>query len=100
VDVAFDEPEDVGVRAALNLAHELALARREERQLVDERQAVRQIVVRHVERAAADHVVVDVPADALAGCDGTGVTASGFAGFEGGHGCSPLSTWKTRAHPP
>ena len=37
VDVALDEPEYVRVRAALNLAHEPAFLRREERERVHER---------------------------------------------------------------
>ena len=54
----------------------------QEREAVDERQAVRQIVVRDVERAAANDVVVDVPADALGGRDAAGIAGCGCVGFD------------------
>src|SRR6185436_14102195 len=74
VDVPLDEAKDVRVRAALHLAHEAALLRRQERQLVDERQAVRQVLLSDVERAAANDVVIDVPADSLGSGDRASVT--------------------------
>ena len=64
-DVALDQAENIGVRAALDLAPEARLGVGQEIELVDERKPVRQELVRVVEFATADHVRVDVPAHAL-----------------------------------
>ena len=60
-DVALDEPEDVGVGAALHLAQQAALRVREEREFVDLRQAGGQERLREVEIAAAHHVARRCP---------------------------------------
>ena len=75
-DEALDQPEHVGVGAALHLREQALLVGREERQLRDLRQAVGQELLAEVEAAAADHVAVDVPADALGHFDALGVAGT------------------------
>ena len=64
-DEALDEAEHVGVGAPLDLAQQAALGVVQEVETPDERQAVGQKLLREIELAAANHVAVDVPADAL-----------------------------------
>jgi hypothetical protein len=66
-DVALDQPEDVGVGAALDLGDQPLLGRAQEAEGRGLREAVGQEVLGVVEVAVADHVVVDLPADPL-GC--------------------------------
>jgi hypothetical protein len=72
-DEALDEAEHVGVRPALDLAEQPLLALVQERQAVGLRESVRQELLPEVERPAADHVVVDVEADAFRVRDALGV---------------------------
>ncbi len=74
-DEALDQREHVGVGAALHLREQALLVGRQERQLRDLRQAVGQELLAEVELAAADHVAVGVPADALGDFDALGVAA-------------------------
>ena len=68
-DVALDQAEDVGVGAALDLAHQALLVGAEEIELADLGEPVGQELLREIELAAADHVAVDVPANALGNFD-------------------------------
>src|SRR5690606_32158142 len=70
---ALDQAEHVRVGAALDLAEQAALVVVEELDLVDLRQAVGQELLAEVEAPAADHVAVDVPADALRDLDAPGI---------------------------
>src|SRR5690606_27137624 len=72
-DVALDETEHVRVRAPLHLAHESLLALAQERVSLDQREPVRQELLREVEFASADDVPIDVPAHALRHLDAAGV---------------------------
>ena len=72
-DVTLDQTEDVGVRASLDLRQQAALVGAEEWHPVDERQAVRQELLREVEFSMPDDVAIDVPPDPLGDHDGTGV---------------------------
>ncbi len=89
----LDQAEDVGVRASLDLRQQAALVGAEERQPPDKRQAVGQEFLREVELAMADHVTVDIPADALGHFDALGVTRGIDVGLRDGlrnrHGSSP-----------
>ena len=102
-DEALHQPEHVGVGAALDLRQEAHLGRAQEGQLVDLRQAVGQELLVEVELAAANHVAIDVPADALGGFDALRVTRRRPAGglSRGSHGCRGhhdvvLSWWSDR----
>jgi len=64
-DEALDQAEHVGVGAPLNLAHQPFLVAAKEIHTVDFRQPVGQELLAEIEAAAADHVAVDFPADAL-----------------------------------
>jgi len=81
-DEALDQPEDVSVGAALDLAQRAPLSLCEESDLVDHRQPVGQELLREVKLTAADHVGVDVPADPLGRFDAACV-ARGFGGCRG-----------------
>ena len=77
VDEALDQAEDVGVGAALDLAHEALFAGRQRRERVGERKAVGQEFVRGIEAAAADDVLLDVPAHPLGCLDAARVAVGG-----------------------
>jgi hypothetical protein len=64
-DEALDQPEHVGVGAALYLGQQAARAGTEKIQLVHLRDAVGQELPRKIEPPAADDVAVYVPADAF-----------------------------------
>ena len=72
-DVALDEPKDVGIRTALDLAHQPFLVGVEERQAIDFGQPVGQELLR-VELASANDIAIDVPANALGHLDAFAVT--------------------------
>src|SRR6516162_7334038 len=76
VDEAFDQPKDVGVGAALNLAHEPLFVGRQGRERAGERKPVRQKFVTGIEMAAPDHIFVDIPPDPLRRRDAAGVPAA------------------------
>src|SRR4029078_4317515 len=82
-DVALDQAEDVRVRAALALRHELALVGAGEGEALDLRELVGHELLGEVEAAAADDVLVDVPADLLRRFDGFRV-AGGACGQDCG----------------
>ena len=65
VDEALDQPEDVGVGAALDLADEPLFIGRQGRERVGERKPVRKELVGGIEAAPPDDVLVDVPAHPL-----------------------------------
>ncbi len=93
-DEALDEPEHVGVGAALDLGELPPLVRAQESELVDLGNAVRQELPRKIKFASADDVAVDVPANALRNLDALGV-APGIALLlllllHGLHGVSPF----------
>jgi hypothetical protein len=66
-DEALYEAEDVRVRSALHLAHEQPLVRREKRSSPMSESPSGRALLAAVERATADHVGVDIPADAFRG---------------------------------
>ena len=76
VDEALDQTEQVGVGAALHLAQQAALGLTKETELIDFRQSTGEEPLCKVELPAADHVGVDVPADALGGADGARIPAA------------------------
>ena len=90
---ALDQTEDVGIRASLDLRQQATLVGAEKRQPVNERQSVGQEFLGEVEFAAANHVAIDVPVDALGYLDALGVTRGIDVGLQDGlrnkHGCSP-----------
>ena len=73
-DEALDHSEHVGVRPALNLAQQPAVVRGEKIEAIDHRQPVGQEMPGEVEASTANHVAIDVPADALRNLDALGVT--------------------------
>ncbi len=77
-DEALDQAEDVGVGAALDLAHQAPSLGVQGAEALDERQAVGQELAAEIEFAAADHVAVDVPAHPLGRLDGHCVTVHGL----------------------
>ena len=81
-DEALDQAEHVGVGAALDLAQQAPLVGAQERRARrrSDRPSGRNLL-REVEAAAADHVAVDVPADALGGFDAC--ARSGRVGGDG-----------------
>src|SRR5262249_11200300 len=62
IDEAFNQPKDVGVCAALDLAHESLLIGRQGVERIDKRKPVRKKLLRGVEAAPADNVLIYVPA--------------------------------------
>ena len=78
-DEPLDEAEYVGVGAALNLAEQSLVVRAEEGEAIDLRQTVGQEPLGEIETPAANHVAIDVPADALGHFDGLGVARGGDA---------------------
>jgi hypothetical protein len=81
-DDTLDATEDVGVRTPLDLRQQAALASVEERQPVDERQAVRQKLLREFELPIADHVAIDVPPDPFGDRNAPRVPCGFDVGFE------------------
>ena len=75
-DEALQQPEDAGVAAALHVAHRALLLGRQERQIVDLGQPVRQELAAEIEGPAAEHVGVDVPAHALGSLDAAGIAGA------------------------
>src|SRR5262245_56892937 len=75
-DVALDQAENVGVGAALDLAHQPLLVRVQELQALDLGQSIGQEFLRDVEFASANDVAIDFPTDALGYLDGLGVTVT------------------------
>ena len=65
VDEALDQPEDIGVGAALDLAHEPLFIGRQGRERIGQGKPVRKELVGGIEAAPADDVLVDVPAHPL-----------------------------------
>src|SRR6185312_3087875 len=63
-DEALDESEQVGVGAPLNLAQQASFVGRQTIETIDARQTVRQELAREIERTTANHVAVDVEANA------------------------------------
>ena len=86
-DVALDQAEDVGVAAALDLAHQASLVGAEEIQLADLGQPVGQEFLRVIEFPAADHVAVDFPSNALGNFDDFCVAFARLNLLHGCHGC-------------
>src|SRR5262249_7507786 len=68
-DVTLDQPEQTGVRAALHVTHRALFLRREERQVVHLRVAIRQELALKIELTAAKQLGIDVPAHALGSLD-------------------------------
>jgi len=79
-DEALDQAEQVGVAAPLDLAEAQPLLLVEEGELIRLRQAVGQEFLAELEGAAADHVAVDLEAQALGGLDAARV-ALGVGGL-------------------
>ena len=71
-DKAFDQPEHVGVGAALHLAEIPPLLRRKEMPACRQGEPVGQEFVGEIEPAAADDVGLDVPADPFRAGDTAG----------------------------
>ena len=65
IDEALDQPKDIGVGAALDLAHEPLFIGRQGRERVGQGQPVRKELVGGIEAAPADDVLVYVPAHPL-----------------------------------
>ena len=65
IDEALDQPKDIGVGAALDLAHEPLFIGRQGRERVGQGKPVRKELVGGIEAAPPDHVLVDVPAHPL-----------------------------------
>ena len=77
VDEALDQPEDVGVGAALDLAHEPLFAGRQRGERIGERKAVRKKFVRGIEAAPADDVLLDIPSHPLGCLDAALIAVAG-----------------------
>ena len=86
-DVALDEAKHVGVGAALDLAQEAALVGIDEPEAPDLRELVGHELLGELEAAAADDVLVDVPADFLGCFDALRVAAGAVAYDCGIHDC-------------
>ena len=69
VDEALGQAEHIGVGTALDLAHRALLVGRQGGELGGEGKSVRQELVRGIEAAAPDDVLVDVPAHPLGHVD-------------------------------
>jgi hypothetical protein len=65
IDEALDQPKDIGVGAALDLAHKPPFISRQGRERVGPGKPVRQELVGGIEAAPANDVLVDVPAHPL-----------------------------------
>jgi hypothetical protein len=77
-DEALDHAEHVGVGAALDPAQETPFAgTQESKALLQQRHPVGQELGRGIELALADHVAIDVPADALRVLDAAGIAGCG-----------------------
>jgi hypothetical protein len=81
-DEAFDEAEDVGIGAALDLAQEPGVLCREERDRVHAREARGEEVAGEVELAVLQQVAVDLPFGLLR--DAHHLRVAGGAGLFGG----------------
>jgi hypothetical protein len=97
-DEAFDQAEDVGVGAALDLAHEAHLGRRK-RQLACQRQTVGQVLPGSVEAPPLDDVLVDIPANGLGGLDGARISGAVGQGNDGVHVSLHPVVWRARDIP-
>jgi hypothetical protein len=75
-DEALQQPEDAGIAAALHVAHRALLLGRQERQVVDLGEPVREEFAAEIEGAAAENVGIDVPADALGSLDAAGIAGA------------------------
>src|SRR5262249_36304235 len=75
-DEALDQPEDVGVRAALDLAEQTRLVVGQKGQAIDLRQAVRQELARKIERAPLQQVAIDLPLGLAGRADNLSVSGS------------------------
>src|SRR5262245_42701678 len=88
-DESLDQSEDVGVCAALNLAQKPMLGLRDERQLIELRQTIRQELLVEIELSAANHVSIDFPSDSLRDFDDLCISVALRPGGSGGsHGAS------------
>ena len=74
VDEALDQPEDVGVGAALDLAHEALFVERQRGEGVGQGKPVGKEFVVGVETAPPDHVFLDLPAHPLGRLDSSAHT--------------------------
>ena len=71
IDEALDQPEDIGVGAALDLAHKPLFVGRQGGERVGQRKPVRKELVRGIEAAPPDDIIVYVPAHPLGGLNAT-----------------------------
>src|SRR5262245_32128988 len=77
IDETLNQTKNIGVGAALDLAHEPPFSSRQSRERISERKAVGQKFLRHTETPPSDDILVDVPADALGGFNATRIPVGG-----------------------
>jgi hypothetical protein len=91
VDEALDQPENIGVGAALDLTDEPLFVGRQSRELSDKGKPVRQKLVGSVEAAAPDHILFDVPAHPLGRLNTTCISFAVGRSNDHIHCASPLT---------
>ena len=93
VDESLDQPKDIGVGAALDLAREPLFISRQGRERIGERQPVRQELVGGIEAAPPDDVLVNIPSHPLGRLNAARIPFGAVDFADRIHGSSPLTEW-------
>src|SRR5262245_18848856 len=95
VDEALDQPEDIGVGAALDLTHEPLFAGRQGCELAGKGKSIRQELVAGVKAASADDILLDIPAHPLGRLNAARISLALGNPGDHIHCVSPLTEWWT-----
>ena len=93
VDESLDQPKDIRVGAALDLAREPLFISRQGRERIGERQSVRQELVGGIEAASPDNVLVNIPSHPLGRLNAARIPFGAVDFVDRIHGPFPLAVW-------
>src|SRR5262245_59269153 len=91
IDETLNQTENIGIGAALDLAHEPLFSSRQGCELVGQRESVRQEFLCRIERPPTNDIRVDIPPNALGGLNATCIPIGGRELLDRIHVASPLT---------